>query len=157
MEYGDLNERTKSIMEEAIQRAKSHYEEVKHPNIEEQEEEEELKKKPPIRKKSYFTPEELAQRNYTSTAWAQWLMEWDETVLRPFFIRNYDPERAELEDAYNDEILRNYQEDEMKVEDFVERVQRLQSVHQGGNAGRSMSAFDFTGGFGRQNRGKSHF
>lgn len=96
-------------------------------------------------------------RNYTSTAWAMKILEWDEKVLKPFFIRNYDAERAELEDAYNDEILKNYAEEEMNVENIVEKVHRLQSVHQGAGGGRAMSAFDFTGGFGRQNRNKSHF
>lgn len=42
-EYGDLNHRAHSIIDEHIQRAKSHYEEVKHPNIEEAEEAEENK------------------------------------------------------------------------------------------------------------------
>ena len=95
---------------EQKQHAESEYEEIVHPNDENL-----------SRNISIFVPRDpnkppvFAQRDFV-----QWFIKFDDQVLRPFLIRNYSREKAELEDQYFEALKENFEVD--KPDDIKERL-----------------------------------
>lgn len=79
-----------------------------------------------------------------------WFGNFDETVLRPFFIRNYDPDVIVLEDEYQ-QVLKLQFDEGQELADLAERVdviKRTTSVaavmeKQGRSQSRFMSTTSF--------------
>lgn len=60
-------------------------------------------------------PAVFAQRSFV-----QWFIRFDDEKLRPFFIRNYSREKAELEDQYFEALKENFEVE--KADDIKERL-----------------------------------
>jgi len=90
--------------------AESEYHEIVHPNDENL-----------SRNISIIVPRDpnqppvFAQRDFV-----QWFIKFDDQKLRPFFIRNYSREKAELEDQYFEATKENFEVD--RVDDIKERL-----------------------------------
>jgi hypothetical protein len=128
----------KSVFEQDMavkRRAISVYEEIVHPNEEEDHDE--------VHEGAIDT--ETGERiGWTGSSFYKWFSGYDERVLRPFFIRNYDRDVVILEDEYQ-EVLKFKFNEEQELVDIAERVdviKRTQSVAAHMNAtGRTQSRF----------------
>lgn len=90
------------------------YEEITHPNEEAEEENDD----------DGFQYDDSGNKiGWTGSWFYNWFAEYDERTLRPFFIRNYDPNIVILEDEYQ-EALKVKFEDDLDL-DLAERVQMI--------------------------------
>lgn len=116
-------------------RAVSVYEEMQHPNEEDDHDEVD----PGLLDKEGNTV------GWTSFRFYKWFGDYDERTLRPFFIRNYNPDIIVLEDEYQEVLRMKFNEAE-ELADLAERVdviKRTTSVANalGASRGRTQSRF----------------
>ena len=91
----------------------SHYEEVVHPN-----EEKDLDQ-------TDYDPDQADEHGnmpgWPHSKFYKWFGQYDENVLRPLLIRNYNRDLVNLEDAYQDLIKTKFDDNEPDL-DLAERV-----------------------------------
>lgn len=123
-----------------IRRAPSVYEEMKHPN-EESEHDMTI---------VGITDEKGQRIGWTASSLYTWFVEYDERVLKPFFIRNYDPDVVVLEDEYQ-QVLKLQFEEGQELADLAERVDVIKRTTSVAavleKAGRTQSRFMSTTSF----------
>ena len=73
-----------------LERTKSHYEEIQHPNLDESRRSDAHKP----RTMSYLLPEGPEKGGFSDGKFARWFVEFDEQKLRPILIRNYTIENV---------------------------------------------------------------
>ena len=98
------------------------YEEITHPNEEQEEENED----------DGFQYDDAGNKiGWTGSWFYNWFAEYDEAVLRPFFIRNYDPNIVILEDEYQEALKVKFDDDlDQDLAERVEMITRTKSVSQ---------------------------
>lgn len=114
--------RSKSIAQETAMRSISVYEEITHPNEEADEENED----------DGFQYDAAGNKiGWTGSWFYNWFAKFDESTLRPFFIRNYDPNIVILEDEYQEALKVKFDDDiDQDLAERVEMITRTKSVSQ---------------------------
>jgi len=75
-------------------------------------------------KPSHLLPDGPAEPgSFATSAFVKWFIEFDETNLRPFFIRNYNATKANLEDELFE--LQNQNLDNDSIHEIAEKVEKM--------------------------------
>ena len=116
-EYNEELREATFIVEKGINRSRAtstHYEEIVHPNEE-------------IEETQIYVESDIFGKPHVGWTYSRfyiWFGNFDENILRPFFIRNYNAANIVLEDEYQELIKLKLRESNHE-EDLVERVDLL--------------------------------
>lgn len=116
-EYVEMKRKNSAMIDQELTKrrassvgAVSHYEEITHPNED--------------RSGSVNEYDPDAPFHWPTSSFVRWFVKYDETTLKPFFIRSYDKIQAMIEDEYQDLIKAKF-DDNNHEEDMAQQVDLL--------------------------------